>query len=188
MKRSIMDRTILEAFAKDFVSVLDRQKITYIIVSGFVAIAHGRSRGTEDIDVILERMPKERFARLHAYLLKENFECVQAEPPEKLYTEYLSKGLAIRYFRKGSVLPEMEVKLAKDQLDEYQLETRKKLPFTDMDFYFSSVEMNIAFKEELLKSPKDIEDARHLRIIYEGKTDEKEIEKIKGEIRRLRLK
>ncbi len=188
MGRSIGDRTILEAFAKDFVSVLDMHRIAYIIVSGFVAIAHGRSRGTEDIDIILQRMPKEEFTKLHEGLLNENFECVQTESPEKLYTEYLSKGLAIRYFRKGHILPEMEMKLAKDRLDEYQLRTRKRLPFTGIDFYFSSIEMNIAFKEELLKSPKDISDARHLRIIYEGKTDEKEIEKIKGEIRRLRLK
>lgn len=47
--------------------------------------------------------------------------------------------------------------------------------------------MNIAFKEELLKSDKDIEDAKHLRIIYGDKIDEKEIEKRKKEIRKLRL-
>ncbi len=47
--------------------------------------------------------------------------------------------------------------------------------------------MNIAFKEELLKSEKDIDDAKHLRIIYSDILDEKEITKIKAEIRRLRL-
>ena len=33
--------------------------------------------------------------------------------------------------------------------------------------------MNIAFKEQLLKSDKDIEDAQHLRIIYSDALDEK---------------
>ncbi len=61
------------------------------------------------------------------------------------------------------------------------------MPFTGTDLYFSSIEMNIAFKEELLKSDKDIEDAKHLRIIYGDKIDEKEIEKRKKEIRKLRL-
>ena len=47
--------------------------------------------------------------------------------------------------------------------------------------------MNIAFKEELLKSEKDMEDAKHLRIVYADKLDESEINKIKKEIKRLRL-
>ena len=47
--------------------------------------------------------------------------------------------------------------------------------------------MNIAFKEELLKSEKDIDDAKHLRIIYSDVLDENEIKKIKAEIHRLRL-
>ncbi|MDF1557219.1 MAG: hypothetical protein P1P80_03430 [ANME-2 cluster archaeon] len=59
------------------------------------------------------------------------------------------------------------------------------MPLTGLDFYFSSIEMNIAFKEGLLKSEKDLEDARHLRIIYSDTFDENEIRKIKAEIRRL---
>ena len=47
--------------------------------------------------------------------------------------------------------------------------------------------MNIAFKEELLKSDKDVEDAKHLRRIYEGEVRNEEVDKIKKMIRRLRL-
>ena len=79
------------------------------------------------------------------------------------------------------------LKMAKDELDDYQIQTRKKLPLTGLDLYFSSIEMNIAFKEELLKSEKDMDDAKHLRIIYSDVLDEKEITKIKADIRRLRL-
>ena len=82
----------------------------------------------------------------------------------------------------------MEIKFSKDKLDEEQLETRQKLEFTGLNVYFSSIESNIAFKEELLKAEKDLEDARHLRIIYEGKIDEDKINKIKAQIGLYRLK
>ena len=82
----------------------------------------------------------------------------------------------------------MEIKFAKDELDEMQIKTRKKMPFTGLDIWFSSIEMNIAFKEELLKSPKDVEDARHLRRIYEDEINPELIEEIKEKIRILRLR
>ena len=47
--------------------------------------------------------------------------------------------------------------------------------------------MNIAFKEEYLKSPKDMEDAKHLRKVYPI-INEEEIEDIKRKIRKIKLK
>lgn len=187
MNRETSDRTILDAFAADFAGLVEKHA-RYVIVSGFVAIAHGRSRGTEDVDIIIERIPKERFVELHAGLLERGFECLQSADAGVIYDEYLSKNLTVRYIRKGTHIPEMELKLSKDVLDDYQLETRKKYPLTGLELYFSTIETNIAFKEELLKSEKDMEDARHLRIVYEGELDKSEIEKIKQMIRELRLK
>ncbi len=54
-------------------------------------------------------------------------------------------------------------------------------------FWFSSIAMNIAFKEEYLKSDKDMEDARHLRVVYSDKINEKEINEIKKLIKKIRL-
>lgn len=68
------------------------------------------------------------------------------------------------------------------------MRTRKKITFTGIDVYFSSIEANIAFKEELLKSPKDLDDAKHLRIVYSEKINESEIDKIKKLIKKYRLK
>lgn len=186
MNREIKERTILDAFAEDFVQVLERHT-KYIIVSGFVAIAHGRSRGTEDIDIIIEKIGKDAYMKMHNDLLLAGFECIQSEYPEVIYDDYLKDKTSVRYVRKGLLIPDMEMKLAKDELDDYQLKTRKKLPLTGLDLYFSSIEMNIAFKEELLRSEKDMEDAKHLRIIYSDTLDETEITKIKADIRRLRL-
>jgi len=185
MKREIIERTILDRFAEDFVAIVEKHA-KYIIVSGFVAIAHGRSRGTEDVDLIIEKIGKNAFKEMHNDLLLAGFECIQSEYPDVIYDDYLKDKTSVRYIRKGHFLPEMELKLARDELDEYQIRTRKKLPLTGLDMYFSSIEMNIAFKEELLRSEKDIDDADHLRIIYSDVLDENEITKIKAQIRRLR--
>jgi succinate dehydrogenase flavin-adding protein (antitoxin of CptAB toxin-antitoxin module) len=186
MDLAVSDKNILIKFIKDFVRVIDASNVKYIIVSGFVAIAHGRSRGTEDIDMIIEKLSEKEFSELHENLLNNGFECLQEDEAEEIY-EYLDDNTSVRYVRKGEFLPEMELKFAKDKLDEYQLENRVKLPLTNMDFYFSSIENNIAFKEELLKSPKDIADAKHLRIIYENEIDEEEVKRIKELIDKYRL-
>jgi hypothetical protein len=189
MKREIEDKTILDKFAEQFCSIVERH-CKYIVCSGFVAIAHGRSRGTEDIDMILERVKEENFIELHEDLVKNGFVCVQSDDPKILFKEYLTKKGSIRYVWKdeGFFPPEMEVKLAKDELDNEQIKNRIKLPLTKLNIYFSSIENNIAFKEELLRSDKDMEDARHLRIIYKEKIDENEINRIKEKIKKIRIK
>jgi len=186
MNRKVGDLSILEKFVRDFVSVVEKY-CKYIIVSGFVAIAHGRTRGTEDIDIIIERLDELKFSKLHDNLIKNGFFCVQADDAKTVY-EYLTDNLSVRYIKKGTFVPEMELKFSKDSLDEYQIKTRKKYPLSGLDIYFSTIEMNIAFKEELLKSEKDIEDAKHLREVYSDEIDENDINKIKKEIKRLRLK
>ncbi|OIO40970.1 hypothetical protein AUJ62_03590 [Candidatus Pacearchaeota archaeon CG1_02_32_21] len=186
MERGIDNKTILDRFALDFVKIIEKH-CKYIIVSGFVAIAHGRSRGTEDIDMIIERVSRDKFAKLHNDLVKNGFECMQSEDSDVVY-EYLINKTSVRYTYKEEFLPEMEIKFAKDEIDDFQLKTRKKLPLTGLDVYFSSIEMNIAFKEEYLRSDKDLEDARHLRIVYKGKINENEINEIKKMIKKVRKK
>jgi len=186
IERKVDDRTILDKFAEDFAEIVEKY-CKYIIVSGFVAISHGRARGTDDIDMIIEKLPLIKFSLLHEELLNAGFDCIQTISGEMAF-EYLNNGVSLRYIRKGDFLPEMELKFAKDSLDEYQIETRKKFSLTGTNLFFSSIESNVAFKEELLKSPKDMDDAKHLRITYQNEIDEREISKIKSEIRRLRLK
>ncbi len=185
MKREITDRNVLNEFCKRFTQIVE-QYCRYIIVSGFVAIASGRTRGTEDIDLIMERVSRDMFGKLFAALKKEGFACMQSDDADEVY-DYLTENLSVRFTEKEKPLPEMEVKFAKDELDEYQLRTRIKLPLTNLDVWFSDINVNIAFKEELLKSPKDLEDAWHLRIVFSEMVDEEKIKKVKELIRRLRL-
>lgn len=185
MDRYVYDKNILNNFCKKFCKIIDKYT-EYIIVSGFVVIASGRIRGTEDVDMIIKPLNEESFVKLHKALYKNGFVAIQSDNPLDLYS-YLKEWLSIRYTLKDKPVPEMEVKFAKDELDHYQIKTKIKLPLTGLDVWFGSINMNIAFKEELLKSPKDIEDAKHLRIVYSELVDEGKIINIKKMIRRYRL-
>lgn len=184
--RLVNDMNILSSTCNKFCDVLEKHT-KYIVVSGFVAISTGRSRGTEDIDVIISKLSKNEFIQLHLDLEKNDFECIQGKNASELFDFYLKENLSIRYILIGQLLPDMEIKMSKDALDEYQIEHRVKIPLSGLNLWFSSIETNLAFKEELLKSEKDLEDAKHLRTVFEGEINEKEVNKIKELIRRCRL-
>lgn len=186
MERSVKERNILDSFCIKFCNIIEKY-IPYIIVSGFVAISSGRVRGTEDIDMIIPRISKELFLKIHNNLIKNGFVCTQTDNQNTIYDDYLKNNSSVRYTLKNQPLPEMELKFAKDELDEYQLRTKVKLSLTGLNIWFSSINMNIAFKEELLKSDKDLEDARYLRVVYPEAIDENEINKIKCMIGKFRL-
>ena len=185
MERSVSDRNILDKFCEDFCNIIEKH-CKYIIVSGFLVIASGRLRGTEDIDMIIEKITLPQFKSLFQELKEHDFVCMQSNNPEAAY-EYLKDNLSLRFTAKNKPVPEMEIKFVKDELDLLQLSTRTKIELTGLNVWFSNVNINVAFKEELLKSPKDMEDARYLRIVYKETIDEREIDIIKKMIKRLRL-
>ncbi|MFH1276187.1 MAG: hypothetical protein ABIH82_03675 [Candidatus Woesearchaeota archaeon] len=185
MEREIADRNILDKFCEDFCDIVEKH-CKYIIVSGFLVIASGRTRGTEDIDMIMEKIPLEKFIILFDELKENGFLCMQSSQAKEVY-EYLIDNTSIRFTKNDNPLPEMEVKFVKDELDLFQISQRVKIPLTGLNVWFSNVNINIAFKEEYLKSQKDLEDAQHLRIVYKEIIDEDDIIKIKEMIKRLRL-
>ena len=184
MERIISDLNLLKRFCKEFCDITEKH-CKYIIVSGFLAIASGRTRGTEDIDMIIERLNREQWKLLFHDLLQHNFVCMQSDSADEVF-EYLQEKLSVRFTWRDKALPEMEVKFSKDLLDEIQLKQRIKLELTGIDVWFGNVNMNIAFKEELLKSPKDLEDALHLRIVFAETVNEEEINNFKNLIKRYR--
>ncbi|MBD3155978.1 MAG: hypothetical protein GF368_04985 [Candidatus Aenigmarchaeota archaeon] len=185
MERQASDKNILNQFCNDFCEILE-DHVEYIVVSGFVAIASGRTRGTEDIDIIIREMKRNDFEELHKNLVERGFVCIQSPDSDEIY-DYLKNKTSVRYSRKDVPLPEIELKFGKDKLDDYQFKTKERLPLIGLNVWFSSVNMNVAFKEELLKSPKDLEDADYLRKIYKDRINEEEIGKVKQMINELRL-
>ena len=95
LKRRVEDKTILDEFVENFCRIVDKH-VRYIVCSGFVAIAHGRTRGTEDIDMIIEKMDKDSFIKLHKDLRENGFICLQSDNPELIYSNYLEKGDSVK--------------------------------------------------------------------------------------------
>jgi hypothetical protein len=174
----ISDKNLLDRFVTNFTSILEKHT-KYVVVSGFVAIANGRVRGTEDIDIIVSEMDYLSFLNFFKKIYASDFECIQSDDPLEIYHNYLIKKDAVRFVYKGTIVPNIELKFVKTEVDKYTLLKRKKLPLTGLDIYFASIESTIAYKEHYLLSNKDYEDSYHLRMLYQETLDIKEIENIK---------
>jgi succinate dehydrogenase flavin-adding protein (antitoxin of CptAB toxin-antitoxin module) len=166
--------TLLDRFVLDFIQVLEQQT-PYVIVSGYVAILLGRSRGTEDVDILVPRLEKARFAALHDALLSEGYEFLNAEDTGGLY-EMLTGKMGIRVAKKGQFIPNIELKFFKDDIDQSVFQNRVDVVLPDAHVYISPIEVQIAYKV-WLGSPKDIEDALFLFEIFRQHLDQELLKK-----------
>ena len=82
--------TLLDQFVLDFIRVLE-PKTHYVIVSGYVAILFGRSRGTEDVAILISRLAKDTFRELHTALSERGYEFLNAEDADGLYDMLLNR-------------------------------------------------------------------------------------------------
>jgi len=146
----------LDRFVLDVVHIIERHA-NYVIVSGYVTILFGRSRGTEDVDFVVERVSKERFVAMCREALNAGFEFLNPEDCGGLY-EMLEEKMGIRMVRKGEIIPNAEIKFPKDSFHEEALKKRIPLRLNDETLYISPIELQIAYKL-YLGSDKDIEDA-----------------------------
>lgn len=160
------DLTELDIFVRKFLDTLKKHS-DYLIVSGFVSICTGRARGTEDIDVIVPVMEKEKFIALFRNLEKNNFWCYQGDGPENVYS-YIKNLDNIRFAKKNEIFPNIEFvpfnKTKKAKFFEFN--HPQKIKIKDFEFKIPPLEFEILYKEIILKGKKDIEDARHLRAFF----------------------
>ena len=163
----------LDKFVLDFVGVVEKH-CKYVIVSGYVSILFGRSRVTEDIDMIISSMDRKAFEKLHADLIKKGFDVVNVDDLDELYGLLTTKH-SIRYAYKGGVIPNMELKFAHDRLQKEILEANLKVIIGGKVLHVSPLELQIAFKEKILGSEKDKEDARHLEIMFKNNLDKEKL-------------
>lgn len=169
--RIIIDRELsdLDKFAIEFIEILKRHT-KYVIVSGYVSIIFGRARASEDIDIIVPKMHKQKFVGLVAELKNSGFYCLNTDSEDEML-EYLEEKTAIRFAKTNTAVPNIEFKFAKKSFDEIALEKTITARLADKEIAISCLELQIAFKEEVLKSPKDMEDARHIRNVAEKHID-----------------
>src|SRR3989339_1240105 len=137
---NILDKIVLE-----FVSLLDKSNIKYVLVSGYVSILFGRSRTSEDIHIIAEIMDFNKFSRLWEQIY-EKFECINTEDLKEAYEDYLTKNHALRFSKKDSFIPNVELKFPKAELDFWTLKERKKVLLNNTEIFISPLEVQIPFK------------------------------------------
>ena len=101
--------TLLDRFVLDFIRVLE-QETPYVIVSGYVAILFGRSRGTEDVDILVPHLEKTSFSRLYRAFLDNGYEFLNAEDADGLF-DMLTGRMGIRVARKEQFIPNIGVEI-----------------------------------------------------------------------------
>ncbi|WP_456365315.1 hypothetical protein [Thermococcus sp.] len=158
----------LDRFVLDVVHLIERYA-NYVIVSGYVTILFGRSRGTEDIDFVMERVSKERFIAMCREALNAGFEFLNPEDCGGLY-EMLEEKMGIRMVRKGEIIPNAEIKFPKDSFHKEALRKRITIRLNDETLYVSPIELQIAYKL-YLGSDNDIEDAFFLYEMFKDYLD-----------------
>ena len=176
-KRIVLNRELskLDKFVLDFVNIISKYT-KYVLISGYVSILLGRSRATEDIDIFIEKISKERFREMYLELVEKGFFCLNSDNVEVVF-DYINDNLAIR-FAKGSPIPNIEVKFPKDNLDKGVFDDFiiVELPF-EKELNISNLEKQIAFKRYFLGSNKDFEDALHLEELFKDQLNYEKIKK-----------
>jgi hypothetical protein len=154
----------LDDLAIRFSAILDEFDIDHVFISGYVAILTGRSRATEDIDVLLEHTPAEQITQLAERLEKE--ELWGPAMPLDSMAEMLEDNIWIA--REGEMVPHLEAKFVDDEYDHASLENSITARLTSVDaaLPIGPLELQIAYKL-YLATPKDFEDAYHLYSLFE---------------------
>jgi hypothetical protein len=164
----------LDQFVKQFLDILKKHS-DYLIVSGFVSISTGRSRGTEDVDILVPVVEKDTFTQLFKELEQNGFWCYQGSTAEEVY-EYIVDLTCVRFARVGEMFPNMEViPINKTKKVKYfEFTHPQNIRIQDFAFKIPPIEFEILYKEIVLGGEKDFADARHLRTFFKDFiTDEK---------------
>lgn len=175
--------TQLDLFLKDFLDILKKYS-DYLVVSGYVSISTGRTRATEDIDILFPSMEKEKFSLLFEDLTKGSFWCYQGDNYEEVYP-YIENFNNIRFAKTNEMFPNIEFipinKIKKAKFFEFS--HPQKIKIKNFEFKIPPIEFEILYKELVLAGKKDIEDARHLRSFFSDILKEEKFKEFKNIIK-----
>jgi len=145
-------------------TTLDSLDIDHVFVSGYVAILAGRSRATEDIDVLLERISEDEIETL-VDRLEEQKLWGPAMPLDSM-ADLLEDDIWIA--RAGEMVPHVEAKFVDDEFDRASLDHRiaARITGADVELPIGPLELQIAYKL-YLGTRTDFEDAVHLHAMFE---------------------
>ncbi|MFP9193854.1 hypothetical protein ACLI4Q_19785 [Natrialbaceae archaeon A-CW1-1] len=171
---SQLDKDVLE-----FTQILNDCDVDYVIVSGYVAILTGRSRSTEDIDVILESLSETETEQLVTELKNRGY-WGMAMPLDDMFS-MLNEGSRIRIAEEGEMFPNFETCFVSNPVEREALSNPLTVKFDEDQIYISPLELQIAYKLQLAQaagsfSGKDFEDALHLYLTFEERFNTEQLE------------
>ncbi len=179
----VIDRelTSLDLFVRDFLNIMKKYS-DYLVVSGFVSISTGRTRGTEDVDIIFPIMEKNKFVMLFEELQNKGFWCYQGDSAEEAYN-YVKNLESVRFARVNEMFPNIEFIPfdEKKKAKLFEFTHPQKIRIMDFEFKIPPIEFEILYKEIVLIGEKDIADALHLRTFFSEMLEKekfKEYEKV----------
>lgn len=152
----------LDELAIQFTDICDDLDIAHVYVSGYVAILTGRSRATEDIDVLLDRVEPDVIDRLVDELAKAGL-WGPAMPLERM-NEMLEDNIWVA--RADEMIPHLEVKFVDDRIDRASLKNRIVARIEGAELPIGPIELQIAYKL-WMSGNTDFEDAVHLYSLFE---------------------
>lgn len=159
----------LDKFVLSITKILEKYT-NYVIVSGYVAIFFGRTRATEDIDILVENKNISNFLE---EMIKKGHWIINTTSTEDA-VDMLNSGSPIRIAKNNNMNPNVEIKFPKMDLDRYALNNKIKVVFDHKHFFTSEIELQIVYKF-LLGSPKDIEDALHIFNVFKDNINRNKI-------------
>lgn len=158
----------LDEFVVDVCGIFDDLGIDYVVVSGYVAILTGRSRSTEDVDTVVERLTEEQAGRLTSRLEEAGYWGATV-PLEDLHQELLD-GMRVRIALEGRMTPNVELWFPKNEYDRRALDRPLEAHVSGHELNISPLEQRIAYKL-FLGTERDFEDALHLYLVFEEQLD-----------------
>lgn len=158
--------TKLDRFTLDVVELV-KKYTEYVIISGYVSIFFGRARATEDIDIFIKDLPFDSFSALYEESVNKGYEWT-VDNPQDMYFEYLKKGTPISIWRKAFPLLRVEMKIATKPSQFVQFQDKITVTFKGQTLFMTNIEAQIAYKRYIAKSEKDLADARHLELVFQG--------------------
>ena len=171
---------VLDMFTLDFLKVLKRFS-DYVVVSGYVSILLGRSRASEDIDMLIPVMDKSQLDVLLRGMEAEGYECANTFIVEEAL-EILENESEIRFYKKNP-LPNVEIKFILKNIQKTAFDERIRVVLRGGEIFISPLELQIAYKLSLMhyddfediSSDKDFEDAKHLYEVFKEQLDMKKL-------------
>lgn len=170
----------LDKLVFDFIEILNKVGIKYVIISGYVAILFGRSRTTEDIDLFIEVIDQQKFDKFFEELKRHGYWILNEDDAEEAF-DILDSSLSLRIAKKGNVIPNFELKFPKKDIDLISLNKPLEIIIKNKKIFISPFEVQIPFKL-WLGSDKDLEDAIYIYEIFKDKLNKELMHNISNKL------